>query len=63
MPDQKKPQEISDPSLDVVTGGGLSAPSPQTKIGQGGVPSTQYIGETEKNVWKAPAGLAGNKRC
>lgn len=63
MTDQDKPNPLRDGELDDMSGGGNPGVTEELygaynvivpgKTGQ----LTRYIGETEKNVWKAPAGV------
>ena len=61
MTETDKPKPLDDAQMDQVEGGGLM----DTNAGTFGFePVTMergaqapYIGETEKNVWKAPAGV------
>lgn len=59
LPD--KPEVIADTALEMVDGGGLLDTSAGTfgfepiTLERGA--KVRYIGETEKNVWKAPAGV------
>lgn len=55
MTDRTEPRKVPEDDLDVVQGGGrVPAHTPEWTNRAEGDPG--YIGETEKNVWKAPAG-------
>ena len=61
MTETDKPKPLDDAQMDQVEGGGMTGSDPGTS---GYEPVTlergaraPYIGETEKNVWKAPAGV------
>lgn len=60
MPDAKKPETLDDATLDDISGGPTEElfGAYNLKLSN----TTGYIGETEKNVWKAPAGLEANVR-
>ena len=62
MNDRKTPDILDDAVLDEVVGGArIPRHTPEFRDLRAGDPGTTvrssgYIGETEKNVWKAPAG-------
>ncbi len=62
MAKREKPEALEDDALDQAKGGGL-LPDPfgvvQGTPGRG--TATPYIGETEKNIAKAPAGVTHDK--
>lgn len=59
MSDRKKSEALEDEDLERARGGGLLAdPFGYEPITLERGAKAGYIGETEKNVWKAPAGFS-----
>ena len=59
MADREKPEKLNDSDLDGAEGGGVfGTPSGGwgSRWSDHNPSDPGYIGETEKNVWKAPAG-------
>ncbi len=60
MPDSKTPEALDDTTLDDISGGPTEELFGAYNFSVSD--STGYVGETEKNVWKAPAGLKAGIR-
>ena len=70
MPDKKTPEALDDTALDQISGGPteelfgayhfLLETAGTTEVASAGHQNSGFIGETEKNVWKAPAGTEAN---
>lgn len=58
----EKPAELTDEALEAANGGLFSMAGAGTELRTGANPAAGYIGETEKNVWKAPAGIRARDR-